>query len=47
MRKTRALTEDRPEPGSYEIRIRGQIDHRLGVWFDGLTITLEDNGDTI
>jgi hypothetical protein len=31
----------------YEIRIKGHLDHRWAGWFDGLTLTLEDNGDTL
>ncbi|HSR31125.1 MAG TPA: hypothetical protein VLY63_11215 [Anaerolineae bacterium] len=42
-----ALTEDHCEPGLYEIRIKGHLDDRWADWFGGLTITLEDNGDTL
>ena len=35
------------EPGLYEIRIKGHLDDRWADWFEGLTITLEDNGDTL
>jgi hypothetical protein len=31
----------------YQIRIKGHLDRRWTEWFDGLTITLEDNGDTL
>jgi hypothetical protein len=31
----------------YEIRIRGHLDARWEKWFDGLTITLEDDGNTL
>lgn len=31
----------------YEIRIKGHLDERWDEWFEGLTITLEDNGDTL
>jgi hypothetical protein len=47
MSETHASTEDRYEPGSYEIRIKGHLDKRWAAWFEGLTITLEDNGDTL
>jgi hypothetical protein len=47
MSKTHASTEDRYEPGIYEIRIKGHLDDRWAAWFEGLTITLEDNGDTL
>ena len=30
----------------YELRLKGHLDYRWADWFDGLTITLEDNGDT-
>jgi hypothetical protein len=47
MSETHASTEDRYEPGYYEIRIKGHLDDRWAAWFDGLTITLKDNGDTL
>ena len=47
MSKTHVSTEDRYEPGSYEIRIRGHLDKRWAAWFEGLTITLEKGGDTL
>ena len=31
----------------YEIRLKGHLEARWVQWFDGLTITLEDNGDTL
>ena len=31
----------------YEIRIKGHLDAQWVTWFDGLTITLEENGDTL
>ena len=31
----------------YEIRLKGHLDDRWADWFEGLTITLEDNGDTL
>ncbi len=31
----------------YQIRIKGHLDPRWTEWFGGLTITLEDNGDTL
>jgi hypothetical protein len=33
--------------GRYEIRLKGHLDDRWGDWFGGLTIALEDNGDTL
>lgn len=29
----------------YQIRLQGHLDQKWLAWFDGLTITLEDNGD--
>ncbi len=46
MSETRASTGNHDEPGLTEIRIKGHLDNRWADWFDGLTITLEDNGDT-
>ena len=31
----------------YEIRLKGHLDDRWTDWFEGLTITLEENGDTL
>jgi hypothetical protein len=31
----------------YEIRLKGHLDARWAEWFDGLTITLEEDGDTL
>ncbi len=47
MSQTYASTEDHDEPRLYEIRIHGHLDEKWAVWFEGLTITLEDNGDTL
>ena len=33
-------------PELYEIRLKGHLDGRWADWFEGLTITPEDNGDT-
>ena len=38
--------EDQYEPELYEIRIKGHLDDRWEAWFEGLTLTREDNGDT-
>lgn len=47
MNKTPASTEDHHEPGHYEIRIKGHLNDLWAERFDGLTITLEDNGETL
>lgn len=31
----------------YQIRIRGHLGHQWTEWFEGLTITLGDDGDTL
>ena len=31
----------------YQIRIKGHLDRRWRDWFEGMNITLEDNGDTL
>lgn len=31
----------------YEIRLKGHLDAQWVTWFNGLTITLEENGDTL
>ena len=47
MCKTHASTKDHYKPGLYEIRLKGHLGSQWTDWFDGLTITLEDNGDTL
>ncbi len=47
MSETRPSTENQSEPGLYEIRVKGHLDDRWSDWFEGLTITLEENGDTL
>jgi hypothetical protein len=47
MSTTHASTEDPQESGLYEIRIKGHLDARWAARFEGLTLTLEDNGDTL
>lgn len=34
-------------PGWYEIRLRGHLNERWTDWFEGMTITLENGGDTL
>jgi len=31
----------------YQIKIKGHLGHRWTDWFEGLTVTLEENGDTL
>ena len=42
--------EQKPPPNQtviYQIRIRGHLDSQWADWFEGLTITLEKDGDTL
>ncbi|MFN2222858.1 MAG: hypothetical protein PVH65_11995 [Chloroflexota bacterium] len=43
---TPVAPEDRDQPGVYEIRIKGHLDQQWAGWFDGMTVTLEENGET-
>ena len=47
MSETHESAEDRCRPGRYEIRIKGHLTDRWVDWFEGLTITVEDNGETL
>jgi hypothetical protein len=38
---------DPSKPTIYQIRIKGHLSREWTDWFAGLTITLEDNGDTL
>jgi hypothetical protein len=31
----------------YQITVKGHLDNRWANWFEGLTITREDNGETL
>ncbi len=42
--------EPKPAPSRpviYRIRIKGHLGHEWTAWFEGLTITLEEDGDTL
>jgi len=44
------LTSQQPgslQPWVYQIRIQGHLDNQWSDWFEGLTITLEEGGDTL
>ena len=47
MSETHATQQDHYESGLYEIRIQGHLADRWAAEFEGLTITREDNGDTL
>jgi hypothetical protein len=38
---------DPSQPMVYQIRIKGHLGRQWTDWFEGLDITLEDNGDTL
>ncbi len=35
------------QPMVYQIRVKGHLDRRWTEWFGDVSITLEDNGDTL
>jgi len=38
---------EKAQPTVYQIRIQGHLGHEWTDWFGGMTLTLEDNGDTL
>jgi len=38
---------DPGQPLVYQIRIKGHLGHHWADWFEGLTLTALDNGDTL
>ena len=38
---------EKAQPMVYQIRIEGQLGRQWTVWFEGLTITALDNGETL
>ena len=40
-------TTDPGQPTVYHIRIKGHLGDQWTAWFGGLSITLEDNGETL
>lgn len=47
MSYTRSPEHKADQPMIYQIRIKGHLEGLWTDWFEGLTITLEDNGDTL
>ena len=47
MSETHALPEYHGESGFYEIRLKGHLNNRWADWFEGMTITLEEDGNTL
>lgn len=42
------LTQSQPDqPMIYQIRIKGHLDDQWVEWFEGMSITLDDDGDTL
>ena len=47
MNETQHLPEHHDGTGPYEIRLKGHLDNRWSDRFEGLTITLEEDGNTL
>jgi hypothetical protein len=47
MSKTPNSEIDKRQSPVYEIRIQGHLGSQWADWFEGLTISLEDNGNTL
>jgi len=47
MSERHTATEKHYQPGFYEIRIKGHLDDQWAGWFGNLTITPEENGNTL
>ncbi len=47
MSDKQTFDEEHNQQQCYEIRLKGYLDDRWAEWFDGMTITLEENGDTL
>jgi hypothetical protein len=47
MSNKRNQKTDPGQPSVYQIRIKGHLSDQWMGWFDGLTITLDENGDTL
>jgi hypothetical protein len=47
MNEIHTAPEDSYEPGLYEIRVKGLLADRWAARFEGMTLTREENGDTL
>jgi hypothetical protein len=47
MKEVHPPTENHAEAKIYEIRIKGHLDGRWANWFDEMTISLEEDGNTL
>ena len=35
------------QPAFYEVRLEGHLGHQWHTWFEGMSMTLEDSGNTL
>ena len=47
MNDTAASAQQPDEPSQYAIRLQGHLDDEWAAWFEGLTITRAENGETV
>ncbi len=47
MSENHVSTEDHYEPGVYEIRIKGHLEHRWSDWLGRMAIHLREDGTTV
>ena len=47
MSDKQTFDEEHDRHQGYEIRLKGHLDDRWAEWFEGLTVTLEEDGDTL
>ncbi len=47
MNQTCAWRGQPHQPGQYTIRLQGHLDARWSAWFDGMTLTCENDGTTL
>jgi len=41
------MSDIQNQPNLFEIRIKGHLDQQWTDWFEGLSITPQENGDTV
>jgi hypothetical protein len=47
MSEKHASSESQEKPGLYRVRLKGQLDQQWADWFGDVTITLEEDGNTL